>query len=153
MNGRYLGDWDNSGWTSVCKGINYPNASSKSYVTKKTSRDFGEEYSGTNFLYLTQPQVELYTSRIGKFKPETNANIIKNIEDGIVAEEIKPFWGYGKILFPKIKSLSGTYMVNVETLKNSNENEIRNGIDNKLMVVIVSKKIMILIQKHLKKLI
>ena len=55
MNGRYLGDWDNSGWTSVCKGINYPNASSKSYVTKKTSRDFGEEYSGTNFLYLTQP--------------------------------------------------------------------------------------------------
>ena len=70
-----------------------------------------------------------------------------------MAGQIKPFWGYGKILFPKIKSLSGTYMVNVETLKNSNENEIRNGIDNKLMVVIVSKKIMILIQKHLKKLI
>ena len=55
MNGRYLGDWDNSGWTSVCKGINYPNASSKFYVAKKTSRDFGEKYSGTNFLYLTQP--------------------------------------------------------------------------------------------------
>ena len=140
MNGRYPGDWDNSGWTSVCKGINCPNASSKSYVVKKTSHDFGGEYSGTNFLYLTQPWVELYTSRIGKFKPETNANIIKNIEDGIVAGEINPFCGYGKILFPKIKSLSGTYMVNVETLKNSNENEIRNGIDNKLMAIIASKK-------------
>lgn len=126
INDRYPGDWDNVGFVGKCWGAGCPGATNGNYMQEKADHDFGGEYAGMNFKFNAQPWVELYLSKIGKFKPKKDTTT-------------HSYWNSGDIFFPKIKSIGGLNLSEIETIKDSN-NWIRKDFSNNMSFKMAGKQ-------------
>ena len=89
---RYPGDYDNAGWTGICRGEGCPNYGSETFGTEKLTSSsgtslttkkrpyngFGGEYNGLYVVTKAAPWVELYLEGITHFKPTVNEKILKD---------------------------------------------------------------------------